>query len=137
MLRLGVWLEVTTLVIPGVNDDSQELSDIAEFLASELGADTPWHIARFFPAYRMADSPPTPAATLRRAQEIGLSAGLRYVYVGNIPDEQNTHCHRCGQLLIRRADHQIVANGLQTDGRCRACGARTAGLLAEEVHAQI
>lgn len=113
---------MTTLVIPGINDDPAELKDAAEFVANELGVDTPWHISRFFPAYKMTDVPPTPVATLQRAREIGLETGLHYVYVGNVPDEENTFCHHCGRLLIRRAGYRILENHVQPDGRCPDCG---------------
>ena len=76
MKQLGIWLEVTTLVIPGLNDDSAELREAAQFVAQELGVDTPWHISRFFPAYKMTDVPPTPLATLQQARQIGLEEGL-------------------------------------------------------------
>lgn len=127
MKRLGIWLEVTTLVIPGVNDDDGELKDAADFVATELGPDTPWHISRFFPAYKMTDVPPTPIETLQRAREIGLEAGLCYVYVGNVPDEENTTCHKCGRLLIRRVGFHVVENHV-SDGRCPYCGAPVAGV---------
>ena len=125
--RLGIWLEVTTPIIPGVNDDLAELKDIAAFVASELGVHTPWHISRFFPAYKMASIPPTPVATLKQAKEIGLAAGLRYVYVRNTSDENNTYCHHCGQLLVRRYGYGIVENKAQPDGDCPNCGTRAAG----------
>ena len=128
MKRLGIWLEVTTLVIPGLNDDPAELRDAAQFVAQELGADTPWHISRFFPAYRMTDVLSTPVETLRQAQEIGLAEGLRYVYVGNVPDEENTLCHHCGRLLIRRAGYSILENHVQPDGKCPDCGTPVAGV---------
>jgi len=129
MRQLGIWLEVTTLVIPGVNDEEAELRDAAQFVAQELGTDTPWHISRFFPAYKMMDTPPTPVETLRRAREIGLTGGLRYVYVGNVPDEgsQDTTCPACGRLLIRRHGFSIVANHIR-DGRCPDCGTPIAGV---------
>jgi len=128
MKRLGIWLEVTTLVIPGLNDDPAELRDAAQFVAQELGADTPWHISRFFPAYKMTDVLSTPVETLRQAQEIGLAEGLRYVYVGNVPDEENTLCHHCGRLLIRRAGYSILENHVQPDGKCPDCGTPVAGV---------
>lgn len=128
MKRLGIWLEVTTLVVPGVNDDPAELKDAAEFVANELGVDTPWHISRFFPAYKMADVPPTPISTLSQAREIGLEAGLRYVYVGNVLGEENTFCPSCGRLLIRRAGYRILENHVQPDGRCPDCGTLVAGV---------
>jgi pyruvate formate lyase activating enzyme len=128
MQRLGIWLEVTTLVIPGINDDPAELRDAASFVAQELGVETPWHISRFFPAYEMADFPPTPVSTLQRAREIGLEAGLKYVYVGNVPDDgsQDTTCPGCGRVLIRR-DGFAITNRIR-DGRCPDCGAPIAGI---------
>ena len=134
MKRLGIWLEVTTLVIPGVNDDDGELKDAAEFVANELGVDTPWHISRFFPAYKMTDVPPTPLETLQRAREIGLAAGLYYVYVGNVPGEANTVCHECGKTLIRRSGYRILENHVQLDGRCPDCGTPVAGVFQNPEH---
>ena len=128
MKRLGIWLEVTTLVIPGINDDEGELKDVVDFVANELGVDTPWHISRFFPAYKMTDVSPTPVETLNRAREIGLEAGLRYVYVGNVPGEANTVCHKCGQILIRRLGYRILENRVQPNGRCPNCGMPVAGV---------
>jgi len=128
MKRLGIWLEVTILVIPGINDDDGELKDTANFVAEELGVDTPWHISRFFPDYKMTDVPPTPFETLDRAREIGLEAGLRYVYVGNVPGEANTVCHKCGQILIRRLGYRILENRVQPNGRCPNCDMPVAGV---------
>jgi pyruvate formate lyase activating enzyme len=124
----GIWLEVTTLVIPGINDEPAELRDAAAFVVDELGAETPWHISRFFPAYKMTHVPPTPVATLQRAREIGVEAGLRYVYVGNVPGEENTLCHACGRLLIRRVGHQILENYVRSGARCPECGTLVAGV---------
>jgi pyruvate formate lyase activating enzyme len=98
MKRLGIWIEVTTLVVPGVNDDPAELENAAKFVANDLGVDTPWHISRFFPAYKMTDASPTPVATLQRARQIGLEAGLRYVYLGNVRGEENTFCPGVGSF---------------------------------------
>jgi pyruvate formate lyase activating enzyme len=132
MKRLGIWLEVTTLVIPGINDDSAELRDAVQFIAHELGVNTPWHISRFFPAYKMMDVPPTPLATLQRARQIGLEEGLHHVYVGNIPDDrgQYTFCPECGRLLIQRQGYWIAENEIR-DGRCPACGTPIAGVWTE------
>jgi len=124
----SIWLEVTTLVIPGINDDPAELRDAARFVAHELGADTPWHISRFFPAYEMTDVPPTSLEALNRAKEIGLEAGLRYIYVGNVPGEENAFCHNCGRLLIRRSGYWIMENHVQPDGRCPDCAMPVAGV---------
>ena len=136
MKRLGIWLEVTTLVIPGINDDPAELRDAAQFMAQELGVETPWHISRFFPAYEMTDVPSTPVETLRRAREIGLEVGLRYVYVGNVPGEANTACHACGKTLIRRSGFGVVENRVGPDGRCPDCGAPLAGVEMARVSAR-
>jgi pyruvate formate lyase activating enzyme len=128
MKKLGIWLEVTTLVIPGVNDTPSELRDAAQFVAQQLGPDTPWHISRFSPAYKMRDVPPTPLATLQLAQQIGLEEGLHYVYIGNIPGEGNdTFCPSCGRALIRRHNFGVIFNRMVND-RCPACGKPIAGI---------
>ncbi len=127
MKRLGIWLEVTTLVIPGINDDPAELHDAARFVAQDLGVDTPWHISRFFPSYKMTDRPPTPIESLQQAREIGLAEGLHYVYLGNVADESDTLCHHCRRLLIRRRGYRIAENHVK-DGRCPACGMSVAGV---------
>jgi pyruvate formate lyase activating enzyme len=127
MKALGIWLEVTTLVIPGVNDETDELRDIAQFISQELGLETPWHISRFHPGYKMADYSPTPVKTLQKAQEIGHEEGLRYVYQGNVAGESNTYCHICGQLLIQRRGYWIIADNIR-DSRCLSCGEQVAGI---------
>jgi len=125
---LGVWVEVTTLVIPGLNDSEPELTQIAEFICS-VGAEIPWHVTRFYPAYRLLDRPSTELATLRRAREIGLGAGLRYVYEGNVPGEggENTWCYRCQALLIERYGFAVTQNRIRNNA-CPACGAPIDGL---------
>ena len=130
MKKLGVWLEVTTLVIPGLNDSREELTDIARFIRDELSADTPWHVSGFYPTYKMLDRPPTPAESLIKAREIGLSEGLNYVYSGNlpIPGAENTYCPQCHQLAIERSRYIVLRNLLQ-DGRC-PCGEKIAGVWA-------
>ena len=96
--KQGIWLELTTLIIPGLNDSDTELQGIASFIAANLGIDTPWHVSQFYPTYRLTDRPRTPVATLRRARDIGLAAGLRYVYEGNVPGQggENTNCPSSG-----------------------------------------
>jgi len=128
MKELGVWLEVTTLIVPGINDDEEELRDAARFVAGELGPETPWHISRFYPGYQMTNRSPTPLTTLERAQEIGEEEGLRYIYVGNIPGEANTKCHDCGELLIRRSGYRILDNRIASGGVCPNCGTEVAGV---------
>ena len=103
MRRRGIWVEVTTLLIPGLNDDPDELASLAGWIAAEMGPETPWHVSRFFPTYRLTDLDPTPAATVRRAVEAGRAAGLRHVYSGNLADgDEDTRCAQCGETLIRR-----------------------------------
>ncbi|MFO8101516.1 MAG: AmmeMemoRadiSam system radical SAM enzyme [Dehalococcoidia bacterium] len=119
----GVFLEVTTLVIPGINDAPEELHQAVDFIVNELGVDTPWHISRFHPMYRMKQVPSTPLQTLETAMEIGKEAGLRYVYIGNVPGSagENTVCYSCGNLVVERVGYHIRVVGL--DGsRCKYCG---------------
>jgi pyruvate formate lyase activating enzyme len=125
--RLGIWVEVTTLLIPGINDDRVELRDIAEFLAMEIGVETPWHLSRFFPAYRLTDVAPTSLATLKRARDIGLVEGLHHVYLGNVVENQNTYCYYCKELLIERSRSQLVKGHVLPDGCCPKCGTPIAG----------
>jgi pyruvate formate lyase activating enzyme len=129
MKAKGVWLEVTTVLIPGVNDTSAELKEMAEFIAVELGVDTPWHLSRFFPAYRMTDAIPTSVETLRRARDIGLAQGLRYVYASGIPDKgrQDTLCHKCGAVLIERKGFDLLTNQSERGG-CPHCAAPISGI---------
>lgn len=129
MAELGVWVEVTTLVVPGLNDSPAELQEIAGFIAAELGAGTPWHVSRFHPDYEMRDREATPAGTLRRAWEIGREAGLRYVYVGNLPGAnlEDTPCPACGRTVIARWGFRVTERHLQ-DGACAFCGAAVDGV---------
>jgi pyruvate formate lyase activating enzyme len=128
MKELGVWVEVTTLIIPGLNDGDQELRDIARFVTS-VGPEMPWHVTQFYPAYKLLDASPTPVATLRRAREIGMEAGLRYVYEGNVPGEggESTYCYSCGELLIERYGFELLQNRMQ-QGKCPACGTSIDGV---------
>ncbi len=129
MKRAGIWLEVTTLVIPGINDDPAELRDIARFISGELGPDTPWHISRFFPHFRMTDVGQTPIETLLQAAKIGASEGLRYVYVGNAPglDIQHTLCPGCERFVVERSGYGVTRNSIR-EGRCKDCGTEIAGV---------
>ena len=119
---LNVWVEVTTLVIPGLNDDPEELFQLASFIANDLGPETPWHVSRFHPTYRMMDRGSTPVGTLMRAREIGISAGLKYVYTGNIPGQggEDTRCPGCRKVVIARQGFRIVDNRVRK-GRCSGC----------------
>ncbi len=123
MKALNIFVEVTTLIIPGLNDDPEELRHLAEFIASDLGPETPWHISRFHPTYRLTDRPPTPVQTLVTAREIGLKAGLRYVYTGNVPGQagEKTRCYHCGKIVIDRWGYTL-GEYMIDEGCCRHCG---------------
>lgn len=129
MKSLGIFVEVTTLLIPGLNDDREELEHLASFISDSLGSETPWHISRFHPTYKLTDRPPTPAESIHQARQIGLDAGLRYVYSGNIPGDEgeNTICYGCGKPLIERWGYRISRNVI-VDGRCPECGATIDGI---------
>lgn len=125
--KLGVWIEITTLIIPGHNDSEEELRQIAEFIRS-VGEDIPWHVSRFYPAYKLLDQPVTPVSTLRRAREIGLEAGLRYVYEGNVPGEgEDTDCWNCKRTIIRRVGFSVQEDKIR-EGKCGYCGATIDGV---------
>jgi pyruvate formate lyase activating enzyme len=128
MKELGVWVEVTTLVIPDHNDSEEDLRNIAEFIKS-VDPFIPWHVTQFYPTYKLTDKPRTPIKTLRRAREIGFEVGLNYVYEGNVPGEggENTYCHNCKKLLIRRFGFSIIENKIK-DGRCSECGVDIRGV---------
>ncbi|MBG0789483.1 MAG: AmmeMemoRadiSam system radical SAM enzyme [Desulfovibrionaceae bacterium] len=120
---LGWWLEVTTLLIPGRNDSEEELDRLTDFLVNEIGTDTPWHISRFHPDYRMADTGPTTGDSLERALVMGRAKGLKFVYIGNMPglNRQNTFCPDCGAELVDRTGFALHTSGIR-DGRCAHCG---------------
>ena len=127
MRRLGWWLEITTLVIPGINDSPEESARIARFIHNHLGADTPWHISAFFPRRSLLDTPPTSPECLEKIRETGEKCGLRYVYTGNTPfRETNTRCPVCGEIVIRRRAYQILSPDV--DGICPHCGAALSGV---------
>jgi pyruvate formate lyase activating enzyme len=128
MRELGIWVEVTTLVVPGLNDGDEELADIARFIAG-VDPDIPWHISRFHPDFQYGGTPPTPVRTLRRAWEIGKNGGLRYLYIGNLLGEsEDTACPSCGKVLIRREGFSIREN-LVRDSKCPSCGKLIAGVF--------
>ncbi len=129
MKELGVWVEVTTLVIPGWNDTDSELKEIARFIKG-IDPEMPWHVTRFHPTFKMTDRGATPSSTLQRARQIGIAEGLKYVFVGNIPGEdgENTICPKCGEKVVERMGFSIMSQNL-ANGKCGNCGYSIAGVF--------
>jgi pyruvate formate lyase activating enzyme len=126
-----VWFEITSLLIPGHNDSAEEIEWASRWIVDHLGVEVPWHFTAFHPDYKMTDTPSTSAQTLRRAREIALGHGVRYVYTGNVSDEasQSTYCHGCGKKLIGRDGYVLKTWNLTPTGGCAACGAPCAGVF--------
>lgn len=135
---MGFWVEIVTLVVPGMNDSDEELTDIAEFVAS-VSPDLPWHVTAFHPDYKMTDPPRTQVETLLRAYDIGKSAGLRFVYPGNLPgavgDREDTRCPHCEATMIERKGFYVTANRMRA-GRCGQCGGQIPGVWEIEAPTQ-
>lgn len=127
MVAEGIWVEVTTLLIEGENDSDKDLSEMAEFIANDLGRHVPWHLSAFHPDYKMKDHHFTGLETLKRAGAIGKKAGLYYVYMGNVPVHGDTYCPDCGELLIDRTGYRVAVNKL-ADGRCPKCNRAIEGV---------
>lgn len=125
--ELGIWIEITTLIIPGYNDKEEELAQIAQFIA-DIDQGIPWHVTAFYPTYQLNDAPPTPLSTLRRAYQIGKEKGLYYVYQGNVGEGENTFCPSCGQLLVSRRYFSVV-NKIK-NGKCPFCGEKIQGIMS-------
>ena len=125
----GVWLEVTNLVLPGLNDGPEEIRELCLWIKDNLGKETPLHFSRFHPSYQMRNLPSTPTKTMEKAREIALEVGLHYVYIGNIPGHpaENTYCPNCKKTLIRRIGYKILENNL-VNGKCKFCGEKIAGI---------
>jgi pyruvate formate lyase activating enzyme len=134
LVARAIWVEVVTLIVPGLNDSPAELTSIAGFLAG-VSADIPWHVTAFHPDYRMADRPATPVATLTTAAEIGRQAGLHYVYAGNIAGRadglEDTRCPSCGATVVRRTGFAVLEMRITPAGTCPSCGAAIAGRWAQ------
>ncbi len=124
----NIWLEITTLLVPGQNDSEDEVKALADFIVNNAGEDVPWHISRFHPQYKYLDSISTPLDSMERAYETGKSAGLHYVYLGNVPGSksESTFCYNCDRMLIKRVGYQIAANNIK-DSKCPSCGTEIAG----------
>ncbi len=121
MKELEIWLEITTLIVPEVNDDPEELKALAEFIVEELGPETPWHLSRFYPQYKMQDRDATEETIFYKTKEMGEKLGLNYVYIGNLYGPSATHCKHCGHELISRSGYAIRITGLNKEGMCNEC----------------
>ena len=129
MKKLGIWVEVTTLLIPEFNDSEKQIKEIAEIIKN-IDVSIPWHISRFYPAFKMIDHYPTPVEKIKRAREIGFEVGLKYVYTGNIPGDEgeNTYCPSCKRVLIRRYGYTILENNIK-EKKCVFCGEPIDGIF--------
>jgi len=127
-----VWVEITTLLIPGENDSDEELTALSRWVAKELGTEVPLHFTAFHPDFKMPDTPATPPATLSRARKIALAEGLKHVYTGNVHDTEGgtTRCTGCGKAVIKRDWYEILDYALDDNGACLACGTPLAGRFA-------
>jgi len=132
--KTDVWLEITTLLIPGLNDSDEEIDEMTKWVVEHLGPDVPHHFTAFHPSYKMMDRPSTSSRTLNRAREIGMGNGEWYVYTGNVHDPagQTTYCHQCKAVLIERDRYRLGRWGLDADGRCTTCSTPCAGVFEAE-----
>jgi len=130
--RQGVWLEITNLIIPGLNDDPEEIKRMCEWIRENLGPDTPVHFSRFMPSFKLQNLPPTPVSKLEEAYKIAKDSGLNYVYIGNVPGHvgENTYCPQCKKLIVGRIGYRVTENNI-SDGKCKFCGKAIAGIWQE------
>ncbi len=130
----SVWFELTTLLIPGKNDSSEELNEMTQWVVKELGPDVPMHFTAFHPDYKLMDIPSTPSSTLSRARQIALDNGVRYAYTGNVHDKQgeSTYCHQCGEILIGRDWYELSDWNLDEQGHCKNCGTVCEGMFESQ-----
>ena len=124
----GVWLEITYLIIPTINDSKEEIKEMINWVLNNLGDEVPIHFSRFYPQYKLQNLPPTAVSTLRRAAGIARSAGLDYVYIGNVPgvSEENTYCPQCSRMLVGRTGYRVHTFEIE-NGRCKSCGTEIPG----------
>ena len=133
MKENGVWVEITNLIVPTLNDDPQTIRKMCKWIKENLGPDVPLHFSRFYPMYKLRNLPPTPVSTLEKAVNIAKEEGLNYVYIGNVPGHpmENTYCPKCGHILIKRRGYMILENNI-IDGKCKFCGNPIPGIWKVE-----
>ncbi|MCM8759902.1 MAG: AmmeMemoRadiSam system radical SAM enzyme, partial [Candidatus Omnitrophica bacterium] len=129
MKKYGIWIEITTLIVPGYNDSPEELKKLCTWIKTNLGPDTPLHFSRFYPTYKLVHITATPYQTLEKAYEIAKECGLKYVYIGNVYDNpyEDTSCPKCGKIVVDRKGFEIIENNIR-NGKCRYCGTKIAGV---------
>ena len=129
--KTSTWLEITTLLIPGLNDSEKELRGLTSWIVKNLGTGVPLHFTAFHPAYKLREVPPTPVSTLRKARDIALANGIRYCYTGNVEDPEGevTFCHSCGKKLIIRNGFELAEWNLKEKSACKFCGTLCAGVF--------
>jgi pyruvate formate lyase activating enzyme len=127
---MNVWLEITNLIIPGLNDDMKDIKEMCEWIKKELGTDYPMHFSRFYPCYKMMDRQPTPFETLKKAYQTAKKVGIKYVYVGNVLEEEynHTHCPKCSETIIRRTRFFQVSENRIKNGNCPNCKTKIEGI---------
>lgn len=130
MKKMNVWIEITNLIIPTLNDDMNKIKEMCEWIVKNLGNDVPLHFSRFFPYYKLMHLPPTPIETLTKAYDIAVKTGIKYVYVGNIITDkyENTHCPKCKKLLIERTAFFVKQNNIENN-KCKFCKEKIAGVF--------
>ncbi|NCN64552.1 MAG: AmmeMemoRadiSam system radical SAM enzyme [Candidatus Altiarchaeum hamiconexum] len=128
--KTGIWIEITTLLIPSLNDSEEQIKGVIDFVQDEIGKETPLHFSLFYPHYKLMHIPSTPIETARKAREMALESGLRYVYTGNYPGDEgeNTYCYNCKNLLIKRCGFMVEKNLIEK-GRCPHCGVKINGVF--------
>jgi len=132
--KVGIHLEIVVLLIPTLNDGAKELKDMAKWIVDNLGPDVPLHFSRFHPAYRLRNLPPTPIKTLRAAHAAAKAAGVRHVYIGNVPMDpaNHTYCHQCGKLLIKRLGYLVREKNYTPDAKCPQCHTPLPGVFSQK-----
>ncbi len=131
LYKEGVWIELTNLLIPGFNDKEEQVKKLVRWVKENLGKEVPVHFSAFFPAYKMSNLPPTDPKKVKQAREIALDSGLKYIYSGNINEEDSTFCPNCDKLLIKRSSYNIIKNNLKIEkgeGKCLECGEKISGV---------
>ncbi|MDP2907733.1 MAG: AmmeMemoRadiSam system radical SAM enzyme [Nanoarchaeota archaeon] len=128
--KMGVWIEITNLIIPGLNDDMKKIEEMCEWIKKELGTGYPLHFSRFFPCYKMMDRQPTPFETLKKAYQVAKKVGIKYVYVGNVPEREyeHTYCPKCKETVIKRTSYFQIEDNKLKNGSCPKCKTKIEGV---------